>query len=56
MIEAMDDYELKEKFSFDHFCVLQCSVLEMEVLQLRKEGHIRAAFNEKEGGASFLIP
>ncbi|MCZ4408395.1 pyridoxamine 5'-phosphate oxidase family protein [Cryomorphaceae bacterium 1068] len=48
--------ELKEKFDDSEFCVLECNVMEMEALQLSREGHIRAHFNIKDNESNFIVP
>jgi hypothetical protein len=47
---------LKEKFDDREFCVLECIVFEMEALQLRREGHIRALFSLESGEQNFIVP
>lgn len=54
-----DKVEYKDPFDGNDFAVLECRVEKMEVLQLRREGHIRAAFDFDEGkvkGSSFIVP
>jgi hypothetical protein len=47
---------LRDEYHGDDFCLLVCKVFEMEALQLRREGHIRARFKPETGDASFIVP
>lgn len=42
----------------DFFAVIECHAVQMEVLQLRREGHLRAAFDYRNGetNGSFIVP
>ena len=51
--------DYKEPYDGDDFSVLECRVEKMEVLQLRREGHIRASFQFGKGKiekSSFIVP
>jgi hypothetical protein len=47
---------LRENYVADDFCMLECRVFEMEALQLRREGHIRARYSIDKGESSFIVP
>lgn len=47
---------LRTNYSDSDFCVLECKAFEMEALQLRREGHIRARFSLLKGEQSFIVP
>jgi hypothetical protein len=47
---------MRAKYSDSDFCVLECKALEMEALQLRREGHIRARFSLLRGEQNFIVP
>ncbi|MCH2216050.1 MAG: pyridoxamine 5'-phosphate oxidase family protein [Flavobacteriales bacterium] len=49
-------FELRKDFVPDDFAVLACEVIEMEALQLSREGHIRTRFMIKENKSYFIIP
>jgi len=57
-LEKSGKVEFKEPFDGEDFTVLVCTVEEMEILQLRREGHIRAkfVFNGERSEANFLVP
>lgn len=54
--EKDPEMPLREKYSDSDFCVLECTAFEMEALQLRREGHIRARFSLEKGEQSFIVP
>ena len=47
---------LRKNYLSDDFCVLECTAFEMEALQLRREGHIRARFSLEKGEQRFIVP
>ncbi len=58
-ISSFNKYDLKPELDSEHFCVINCEVREMEILQLNREGHTRARFLYKNSDVikrSFLIP
>ena len=54
--EKNPEMPLRAEYHDADFCVLECKAKEMEALQLRKEGHIRARFNLESGDSSFIVP
>jgi len=54
--EKDPEMPLRENYTDSNFCVLECRAFEMEGLQLRREGHIRALFSLDEEEQSFIVP
>ena len=49
-------HQMKSEFDDVYFAVIVLKVSQAEILQLNKEGHIRALFDFEEGKSSYLVP
>lgn len=49
-------HQMKNEINDQYFAVLKLQLIQAEVLQLNKEGHIRALFDFRDNTASFLVP
>lgn len=49
-------HQMEESITDQYFAVINVNILQLEVLQLNGEGHIRALFNMEESTQSFLVP